>query len=90
LIVNLPKGLMCKSEPSRPVLDKFVETFPAVMAEDHWALEKQQKMFDYPDAGYSEVFLRTDAALRRARQILVKMERADSAQPQEVVAPSAL
>lgn len=86
LIVNLPKGLMCKSDPAKPVLQQFVETFPAVMAEDLWALEKQQKMFDYPDAGYSEVFLRTDAALRRARQILAKMERADAVQPQEAVA----
>ena len=83
LIVNLPKGLMCKSDPSRPVLDKFVETFPTVMAEDQWALEKQQKMFEYPDAGYSEVFLRTDAALRRARQLLTKLERAEAAPPRE-------
>jgi hypothetical protein len=43
-------------------------------------------MFDYPDAGYSEVFLRTDAALRRARQLLAKMERADAPQPREAVA----
>ncbi len=86
LIVNLPKGLMCKSDPTKPVLQQFVETFPAVMAEDHWALEKQQKMFDYPDAGYSEVFLSTDAALRRARQLLAKMERAEAPRPQEAVA----
>lgn len=86
LIVNLPKGLMCKSDPAKPVLKQFVETFPAVMAEDHWALEKQQKMFDYPDEGYSEVFLRTDAALRRARQLLAKMERADAPAPREAVA----
>lgn len=86
LIVNLPKGLMCKSDPSKPVLQQFVETFPSVMAEDHWALEKQQKMFDYPDAGYSEVFLRTDAALRRARQVLAKMERAEAPKPLEAVA----
>lgn len=83
LIVNLPKGLICKSDPSRPVLDKFLETFPTVMAEDLWALEKQQKMFEYPDAGYSEVFLRTDAALLRARQLLRKLERAEAAPSRE-------
>jgi vanillate O-demethylase monooxygenase subunit len=54
-----------------------METFPAVIAEDRWALEKQQQMFNYPDDGYFEVFLRPDAALRRARQILTRLERAE-------------
>jgi vanillate O-demethylase monooxygenase subunit len=33
------------------------------MDEDLWALERQQKMFEYPDDDYSEVFLRSDQAL---------------------------
>jgi Vanillate O-demethylase oxygenase C-terminal domain len=56
-----------------------METFPAVIAEDRWALEKQQQMFDYPDDGYSEVFLRPDIALRRAREILTRLEQAERA-----------
>jgi len=56
-----------------------METFPAVIAEDRWALEKQQQMFNYPDEEYFEVFLRPDAALRRARQILTRAERAERA-----------
>ena len=54
-----------------------METFPAVIAEDRWALEKQQQMFDYPNDGYREVFLWPDIALRRARQILTRLELAE-------------
>jgi len=32
------------------------------------------RMFDYPDDGYSEVFLQPDIALRQARQILARLE----------------
>ena len=56
-----------------------METFPAVIAEERWALEKQQQMFNYPDDGYLEVFLRPDAALRRARLLLTRLERAERA-----------
>jgi vanillate O-demethylase monooxygenase subunit len=52
-----------------------------VIDEDRWALEKQQRMFDYPDDGYVEVFLKPDTALRRARLILNRMERAETAEP---------
>ena len=54
-----------------------METFPAVIAEDRWALEKQQAMFDYPDDEYREVFLRPDRALRRAREILMQLDAAE-------------
>jgi phenylpropionate dioxygenase-like ring-hydroxylating dioxygenase large terminal subunit len=78
LIVNMPAGQRCKSDPAKPAVERFMETFPAVIAEDRWALEQQQRMFDLPDDGYREVFLRPDAALRRARQILARMERAET------------
>jgi Vanillate O-demethylase oxygenase C-terminal domain len=45
------------------------------MQEDLWALELQQKNFDYPDEGYHEVYLRSDKALIRCRKILQDMER---------------
>jgi vanillate O-demethylase monooxygenase subunit len=48
--------------------------FPEVVDQDRWALEKQQEMMEYPDEGYSELFLRSDKALRRARQILAQMQ----------------
>jgi len=73
----MPAGQTCKSDPSRAAVERFMETFPAVIAEDRWALEKQQRMFAYPDDGYVEVFLRPDRALRRARDILTALERAE-------------
>ena len=76
LIINMPAGQKCKSDPSRSAVVRFMETFPAVIAEDRWALEKQQQMFAYPDDGYVEVFLRPDRALRRAREILIGLEQA--------------
>jgi hypothetical protein len=48
---------------------------PAVAAEDEWALQLQQQMFAYPDEGYTEVFLKPDLALRRARKIFVDLLR---------------
>jgi len=39
-------------------------------------------MFNYPDDGYFEVFLRPDAALRRVRQLLRRLERAERVQEQ--------
>ena len=77
LIINMPAGQKCKSDPSRSAVERFMETFPAVIAEDRWALEKQQAMFDYPDDGYREVFLRPDRALRHAREILMRLEQTE-------------
>jgi len=79
LIINMPDGQRCKSDPTKSAVERFMETFPVVIAEGRWGLEKQQRMFDYPDDGYSEVFLRPDIALRRARQILTRLERAERA-----------
>jgi vanillate O-demethylase monooxygenase subunit len=73
----MPAGQRRNSDPTKSAVERFMETFPAVIAEDRWALEKQQQMFNYPDEGYFEVFLRPDAALRRARQILTRLERAE-------------
>ena len=82
LIVNMPAGQRCKSDPTKSAVERFMETFPAVIAEDRWALEKQQEMFNYPDDGYFEVFLRPDTALRRARQLLTRLERAERVEEQ--------
>jgi phenylpropionate dioxygenase-like ring-hydroxylating dioxygenase large terminal subunit len=78
LIVAMPKGQVCRGDPRKPAITHFVETFPKVIAEDRWALEKQQRMFELPDDGYVEVFLRSDAAVRRARLLLYRLERAET------------
>jgi len=73
----MPAGQTCKSDPSRAAVERFMETFPAVIAEDRWALEKQQRMSAYPDDGNVEVFLRPDRALRRALEIPTALEVAE-------------
>ena len=63
------------STKSEKLTKEISKTFPAVMDEDMWALERQQKMMEYPDDGYHEVYLRSDKALIRCRKILEDMEK---------------
>jgi vanillate O-demethylase monooxygenase subunit len=70
------------SDTTVPTAHKVAEMFPNVVAQDQWALERQQKMFDYPDDGYSELFLKSDKALRRARQMMMEMQRQERLQVQ--------
>ncbi len=73
--VNCPAEHMSKGDPTKSTVQRIAQMFPDVVAEDLWALEHQQKMFEYPDDGYSELFLRSDKALRRARQMIGQMQR---------------
>lgn len=74
----------CKSShrsggnPSISVAQRMVEKFDDVVAQDLWVLEKQQQMFAFPDDGYTELYLKPDKALRRARQIFSTLERAEA------------
>lgn len=68
------------SDPNMPAARKVAEMFPSVVAQDQWALERQQQMMEYPDDGYAELFLKTDKALRRARQVLMAMQRKEREQ----------
>ncbi|WP_395065612.1 Rieske 2Fe-2S domain-containing protein [Paraburkholderia silvatlantica] len=77
------------SDPSMPTARKVAEMFPAVVAQDQWALERQQRMMEYPDDGYAELFLKTDKALRRARQILMAQQRKERELQIEPVAAGA-
>lgn len=79
VIVNCPADNMSKGEPGKSTAKRVAEMFPEVAAEDLWAVAEQQRMFEYPDEGYSEVFLKPDLALRRARKILVDMHRTEQA-----------
>lgn len=78
--VSCKQGHTPRSDHTIPTAHKVAEMFPQVVAQDQWALERQQKMFDYPDEGYSELFLKTDKALRRARQILMNLQRRERAE----------
>lgn len=80
-IVNCPKDHMSAGDPKVSAAKRVAGMFPTVVAEDRWALEKQQEMLDLPDDGYSELFLKPDKALRRARQIVVAMLREEQSTP---------
>ena len=67
------------STRSKNLTSRIAETFPAVMDEDRWALERQQRNFEYPEDGYHEVYLRSDKPLLRCRKILEEMERTNRA-----------
>ncbi len=66
---------MSGGDPNVSAAKRVASMFPGVVEEDRWALEIQQQMFEIPDEGYSELFLKPDKALRRARQIFVQMLR---------------
>lgn len=79
VIVNCPARDRSKGDPEKSTARRVAEMFPEVAAEDLWAVAEQQKMFEYPDEGYSEVFLKPDLALRRARKIMADMLRQEQA-----------
>ena len=70
---------MSGGDPNVSAAKRVVSMFPDVVAEDRWALEIQQQMFEFPDEGYSELFLKSDKALRRARQIFLQLLRDEQA-----------
>ena len=78
-IVNCPAHHMSAGDPGMSAAKRVASMFPKVVEEDRWALEKQQQMFDLPADGYSELFLKPDKALRRARHIIVSMLREERA-----------
>ena len=84
-IVNCKKDHMSGGDPKMSAAKRVASTFPNVVEEDHWVLELQQQMFEIPDEGYSELFLKSDKALRRARKIFLQMlreEQKEAKQPQ--------
>ena len=85
--VNCKSHHMSKGNPDISAAKRVSEMFPEVVAQDLWALEKQQEMFDLDDDGYTEVFLKPDMALRRIRQLFVQMQRAEQ-QNLKSVSPS--
>ena len=68
------------STRSKTCTQSIAQTFPTVMDEDRWALERQQRNFAYPEDGYHEVYLRSDKALLRCRKILEEMESSNRSQ----------
>ena len=78
--VNTPADHMSRGDPNVPAVKRIADMFPSVVAEDKWALELQQKMLNVVDEDddFSELFLHSDKALRRARQVIGQMQREES------------
>lgn len=81
VIVSCPASHMSKGDPGKSTARRVAEMFPDVAEEDRWALEQQQAMFEYPDEGYQEVFLKPDIAIRRARKIFQDLVREERSPP---------
>ena len=79
-VVNCKADHLSAGAPNLSTAKRVASMFPAVVEQDRWALEKQQKMFELPEDGYSELFLKPDKALRRARHIFVAMLREEQAE----------
>jgi hypothetical protein len=47
------------------------------VAQDKWAIERQQEMLAFADDGYREIHVKTDGAMMMARQVLNRMETAE-------------
>lgn len=73
LSVNCPAKYPSPSDEHRSMAQYMADTFPPVIEQDRWALEKQQEMLEYPDEGYNEVHLRSDQAIVRLRKILAEL-----------------
>ena len=69
-------------DPSMTLAQGMAYEFPGVVAEDEWALAKQQEMLDFPDdlsdgSRYREVNVRSDVGVVHARRVLARMEKAE-------------
>ena len=70
-------GTKWAADRSKPLVDAIVAGAPVVVAQDKWAIERQQEMLAFADQGYREVHVKTDGAMMMARQVLNRMEAAE-------------
>jgi vanillate O-demethylase monooxygenase subunit len=69
-------------DPSMTLVQGMAHEFPAVVAQDEWALARQQEMLDLPDvladgSRYREMNVRSDIGVVHARRVLSRMEKAE-------------
>ena len=79
-MIAVPKGQK-SLDPNYTTMERMKEMFPAVVDQDRWALERQQKMFAYAEDGYSEVHLRSDRSILTVRKILEALEKGVTKDP---------
>ncbi|MEO5694966.1 MAG: aromatic ring-hydroxylating dioxygenase subunit alpha [Usitatibacter sp.] len=75
LSVSCPSDMQWSLNPGVSPSQHISATFPEVIAQDLYVLELQQEMLQLPDSdSYTEVYLKADGALLRARKALKEME----------------
>lgn len=77
--ISCRSGSRWAADTSVALVDAIAGGAPTVVAQDRWAVERQQEMFAFPDDGYREVHIKTDGAVVMARRILDDMETAEAA-----------
>lgn len=70
-------GTRWAAAPERSLVEAIVAGAPTVIEQDRWAIERQQRMFEFADDGYHEVHIKTDGAVIMARRILDDLEAAE-------------
>lgn len=70
-------GLTASAAPDERLVDLVAKEFPTVVAQDEWALVKQQEMHELELGTYREVNVRSDIAVIRARRVLAELEKAE-------------
>ena len=76
----MPKG-QHSLDPDKTTMERMKDMFPAVVDQDRWALERQQKIFAYDEDGYAEVHLRSDKSILIVRKILEALEKGVTKDP---------
>jgi vanillate O-demethylase monooxygenase subunit len=67
------------ADPTVSTAQRVADQFPAVIAQDLWALVEQQKMIEVPDIHYpGEMHLRSDQGLLKMREIVREMVAAEA------------
>jgi len=75
-------GMRFPPDPSMTLAQGMAFEFPEVVAQDEWALAKQQEMIEYSDelsdgTRYREMNVRSDIGVVHARRVLSRMEKAE-------------
>jgi phenylpropionate dioxygenase-like ring-hydroxylating dioxygenase large terminal subunit len=79
-------GARFPPDPSMTLAQGMAHEFPEVVAQDEWALARQQEMLDFSDVlsdntRYREINMRSDVGVVHARRVLARMEKSEHNEP---------
>ncbi|MDP3759965.1 MAG: Rieske 2Fe-2S domain-containing protein [Ramlibacter sp.] len=74
----MPKGQKSGTDPNKLGIQVMREKVPPIVAQDIWAVVRQQQMCEVPDDDFEEMYLKSDAGMAKAREIVTRMQRAEA------------